>query len=318
MQLNVAIGGGISAAAGISRSAHISAQAATLPAPIEPVPDVTVALSPIAGATLDGQDPARDGGRDPGRETGGNVLSPPGLLSALHPSAKDEQPSEKPPAAPSDPNQLSDAEKAVVEELRKRDAEVRAHEMAHVAAAGGLAGAPTFSYQTGPDGKRYAVGGSVTIDTSGGASPEETINKAQRIRSAALAPAEPSGQDRAVAAKATQMEVHARAHLAAERREEERQRQVDAEQRMQRATTVDPTQPGATTPPAAADSGVSLPPFDTTAAPIPQGISVMATPEERVRLAFFEAGTAGEAQLFTPPERAIEQRYLEASRSWVA
>lgn len=44
---------------------------------------------------------------------------------------------------------------------------MRAHEQAHKTAAGGLAqGGATFEYQTGPDGKQYAVSGEVKIDTS--------------------------------------------------------------------------------------------------------------------------------------------------------
>ena len=54
----------------------------------------------------------------------------------------------------------------LVRELQQSDAEVRRHEAAHAAAGGEFAGAPTFTYQTGPDGKRYAVGGEVSIDTS--------------------------------------------------------------------------------------------------------------------------------------------------------
>ena len=42
----------------------------------------------------------------------------------------------------------------------------RAHEMAHLAAAGGLATGPYYEYQQGPDSKQYAVGGHVNIDTS--------------------------------------------------------------------------------------------------------------------------------------------------------
>lgn len=100
--------------------------------------------------------------------------------------------------------------------LQERDAEVRAHEMAHLAAAGGLArGGMSLVYQTGPDGRQYAVGGSVNIDTSKANTPEETIQKAQRIRAAALAPADPSSQDLQVAARASQMEAEARAELAA-------------------------------------------------------------------------------------------------------
>jgi len=94
----------------------------------------------------------------------------------------------------------------VVRELSARDAEVRAHEQAHIAASGGMAGSPSYSYQQGPDGKRYAVGGEVSISISSGSTPQETISRAQQVRAAALAPAQPSGQDRAVAAAASQME----------------------------------------------------------------------------------------------------------------
>jgi len=116
--------------------------------------------------------------------------------------------------------QLSSQEQAVVRQLQARDAEVRAHEGAHVAAAGGSAGSPSFSYQEGPDGKRYAVGGEVGIAISGGSTPEETIANAQQVRRAALAPAQPSGQDRAVAAAAGQMEAQALKEQAAEKTKE--------------------------------------------------------------------------------------------------
>jgi hypothetical protein len=99
--------------------------------------------------------------------------------------------------------------------LQQRDREVRAHEQAHLSASGGLAsGGARFSFQQGSDGKQYAIGGEVRIDTSPGKTPQETINKARQIRAAALAPAEPSAQDRAVAAQSGEMEVQARAELA--------------------------------------------------------------------------------------------------------
>lgn len=105
---------------------------------------------------------------------------------------------------------LSKEQQAQVDKLKERDRQVRQHEQAHLAAAGGLAmSGPTYSYQKGPDGVRYAVGGEVNIDTSPGRTPEETVAKARQIRAAALAPAEPSGQDRAVAAQASQMEMQA-------------------------------------------------------------------------------------------------------------
>ncbi|WP_308910989.1 putative metalloprotease CJM1_0395 family protein [Pseudokordiimonas caeni] len=101
------------------------------------------------------------------------------------------------------PNQLSDEEKAKVARLAARDREVRAHEAAHQAAGAGYAGAATFDYVRGPDGRQYAVGGQVQIDTSTvPGDPRATIAKMEVVRSAALAPARPSGQDRSVAAAA--------------------------------------------------------------------------------------------------------------------
>jgi hypothetical protein len=101
----------------------------------------------------------------------------------------------------------------VVSKLSARDTAVRAHEAAHQAAAGGLGGAASFSYETGPDGKRYAVGGEVPVALRSGRTPQETIANAQTVRSAALAPADPSPQDLAVAAQASQMEAQARQEI---------------------------------------------------------------------------------------------------------
>jgi hypothetical protein len=104
------------------------------------------------------------------------------------------------------PQQLTEEQQEQVKELKDRDREVRAHEQAHLAAAGGHArGGPSYEYQRGPDGQRYAVGGHVNIDTAPVPNdPEATIRKAQTIRNAANAPAEPSSQDRSVAAQARQ------------------------------------------------------------------------------------------------------------------
>jgi beta-lactam-binding protein with PASTA domain len=106
-------------------------------------------------------------------------------------------------------------------ELQQTDRKVRAHEMAHIAASGGLASkGATFSYRTGPDGQRYAVGGEVSIDTSAGRTPEETLDKAARIKAAALAPADPSPQDRKVAAMADRMTMQALTEIATREREQ--------------------------------------------------------------------------------------------------
>ena len=113
-------------------------------------------------------------------------------------------------------SQLSDQEQKQIQELKKIDREVRRHEQAHRAAAGGLAvSGPQFQFVTGPDGKRYAVAGEVKIDTSSIPNdPEATIRKARQIRKAALAPQNPSSQDRRVAAEASRLEFEARMELA--------------------------------------------------------------------------------------------------------
>jgi hypothetical protein len=121
-------------------------------------------------------------------------------------------------AARSDPLQ-DPAVQRVIAELSARDREVRAHEQAHVAAGGELiTSGPSYTYQTGPDRRRYAVGGEVGIDTSPvQGDPEATLDKAARIVAAALAPAEPSSQDYRVAAQANQMAAQARVELAQQR-----------------------------------------------------------------------------------------------------
>lgn len=102
-----------------------------------------------------------------------------------------------------------------IDELAAIDRKVRAHEQAHMAVGADLVrGGASFSYKTGPDGKRYAVGGEVNIDTSEGRTPKETIPKAERIRAAALAPADPSPQDQRIASMAAQMEMQARVEMA--------------------------------------------------------------------------------------------------------
>lgn len=106
---------------------------------------------------------------------------------------------------------LSPKAQQQLRELKLRDAEVRAHESAHMAAGGGhVNGGASYTYQKGPDGRQYAIGGHVSIDASSvPGDPEATREKAQQVRRAALAPGEPSGQDRQVAARAAVQEVRA-------------------------------------------------------------------------------------------------------------
>ncbi len=111
------------------------------------------------------------------------------------------------------------------------DREVRAHEHAHAAVGGQYAGAPTYQFVKGPDGVNYAVAGEVSISTSSVPNdPEATIRKAQQIRAAANAPANPSGQDRSVAAAATNLENDARIALIDQRNSEVQAREKLAEE----------------------------------------------------------------------------------------
>jgi len=101
-----------------------------------------------------------------------------------------------------------------LQKLKRRDQEVRTHEQAHLSAAGQYAqGGATFTYQKGPDGGSYAIGGEVGIDVAKESSPQATITKMQAIKRAALAPANPSGADKRIAAQANAKESQARQEL---------------------------------------------------------------------------------------------------------
>lgn len=125
-------------------------------------------------------------------------------------------------------SELSDEEQAQVDKLKQIDAKVRAHERAHAAVGGAHAGAPSYTYTRGPDGQMYATGGEVAIDISAESDPEATLQKATQVAAAALAPADPSGQDRAVAAAATQLRLEALAQIREEKRAEQEQQQAEA------------------------------------------------------------------------------------------
>ncbi len=119
-----------------------------------------------------------------------------------------------------DSDELSPDEERLVKELQARDTEVKAHEAAHQAAGGGMTGAASYTYQQGPDGKMYAIGGEVSISMQTGSTPEETIANARKIVAAAMAPGNPSPQDNAVASSARVMEMKAQQQLTKEKQEE--------------------------------------------------------------------------------------------------
>jgi len=137
---------------------------------------------------------------------------------------------------PSNPRNLTPEEQRVVEELKKTDREVHAHERAHQAASGGLAGAASFQYTQGPDGKRYAVSGEVSIDASPAATPEATIAKMEQVKRAALAPQKPSAKDRQVATQAEQAKRQAEAELRTEKEKEAQESQKAREEKTEQTT----------------------------------------------------------------------------------
>lgn len=183
--------------------------------------------------------PAQEGAAAPGSEA---AVQRKELLAAAATSAG-AAPARRPPE-----------EQAAIAELKRRDQEVRQHEAAHLSAGGAhVRGGARYSYQAGPDGKRYAVGGEVSIDTSPVANnPAATAAKMQAVRAAALAPATPSGQDLAVAAQATQAELQARMQ-AAEQAQQERSAGPAAADEEARRTTA-PAAPAAASPGALLDA----------------------------------------------------------------
>lgn len=124
---------------------------------------------------------------------------------------------------PAGDRELSEEEKQEVRELEQRDREVRQHEQAHQAAAGHLAqGGANYEYEQGPDGRQYATGGDVSVQVGGGSTAEERLRNAEKAERAAMAPAEPSPQDRKVAAEARAQATEAKRDLQQQRAEEMR------------------------------------------------------------------------------------------------
>lgn len=101
----------------------------------------------------------------------------------------------------------------IIQKLRQIESRVIAHENAHKAVAGKYAGAVSYTYTKGPDGKMYVTGGEVPLDTSEESTPEETIAKMEIIQAAALAPSDPSPQDIRVAQIAALKKMKAQIEL---------------------------------------------------------------------------------------------------------
>ncbi len=171
---------------------------------------------------------------------------------------------------------LSPADFEKIARLQNRDREVRAHEAAHQAAAGGLAGAARYDTAVGPDGRTYAVGGEVPINISGGRTPEETIERMNRVQRAAMAPADPSGQDVSVASRASRMISQARMDLA------RRDAEIERATRSHRSSRTEHSEPAANGPEAADDVGqqaAGAGEIDDAIAPPPRQTSLAERPK---------------------------------------
>ena len=130
---------------------------------------------------------------------------------------ENEQQSEASTDTSPDLNSLEEfAQKKILTELKLRDQEVRTHELAHASVGGATTGAPSYTFEVGPDGKKYAVGGEVSVDLAKiDGDPRATISKMQKVHAAALAPANPSIQDTRVASAAAKIILQAQSELAA-------------------------------------------------------------------------------------------------------
>ena len=174
-------------------------------------------VSPVATATTSNaagtQDPAANAG----------LVTAPGTTQAqgTDEASKSEQTNPSATSAKGlDGQELTEEEQAEVEDMKARDSEVRTHENAHKSAGGQYAASPSYTYETGPDGKRYITDGEVSIDVGKEDDPHDTSEKMQVGKRAAMAPAQPSAQDRQVYAEASQKEAEARQELAQEKQEE--------------------------------------------------------------------------------------------------
>lgn len=167
---------------------------------------VVIDARPVSGSTSQDRVALRVASRETGSAPSNAASSPtgetPSSLRAELAEAIRERDAAKPAVART-PDQLAPPDRAVVEQLRQRDAQVRQEENAHAGGAGTLAGPISYIYQRGPDGRQYAVGGSVPITIrSVTGDPNEARRLGGKLAAAALAATNPSAADLAAAASA--------------------------------------------------------------------------------------------------------------------
>lgn len=89
----------------------------------------------------------------------------------------------------------------VLQKFKNKDAQIKSHEQVH-ATIGATTSPISYVYQQGPDGKMYAVGGSVRFDVSIPKDPEAAQLKLDQIKRAASSASDPSAADMAISSQA--------------------------------------------------------------------------------------------------------------------
>ena len=85
----------------------------------------------------------------------------------------------------------------VLDKFKKTDADIKSHEQIH-ASIGQTTSPISYNYQEGPDGKMYAIGGQVRLDTSIPSDPKAAAFKLDMIEKAAAGPMNSSGADSSI------------------------------------------------------------------------------------------------------------------------
>jgi hypothetical protein len=167
----------------------------------------------LEASTINGESDRKNGSSDE-RSSAEDFL---GKKAAAETEAEKDEALAKAPNGSLEPDSQKElVEQKIINELKLRDQEVRTHELAHATVGGPSTGAPSYTFEVGPDGKKYAVGGEVSVDLSVvDGNPRATIAKMQKVYAAALAPADPSIQDTRVAASAARSILQAQSELAA-------------------------------------------------------------------------------------------------------
>ena len=90
----------------------------------------------------------------------------------------------------------------VLNKFKNKDSEVKTHEQTHASGATATS-AINYNYQVGPDGKLYAIGGSVRFDTSIPKDPQSAKVKMDQLQNASSSVSSLSGADASIAQTAS-------------------------------------------------------------------------------------------------------------------